>query len=218
MITDLDLADLCVGTYNYPGVPAVMWDISDYTIPGCVWFMKHVGDVDVVAFEGSHDLIGWRKNFDAWAKAETYRSNTLDLHPGFYSGLPDAWSKIQKLIGPRVVITGHSRGAAQAADLACLMLIDDLVPEAVVGFGEPKSGYKSQADLLAKVPYQRIYRNGNAVFHDVVTDVAYTFPNLPYQHRAPLTLVTAKPPPGHELGMFAWHHCVLYAKALESTS
>lgn len=215
MITDKQLADLCVGSYAYPGYPVIAWDESDDSFPGISYRIKRIDDVDVVVFEGSHDVIGWRKNFDAWAQAETYRGQTLELHPGFWSLLPDVWrQRIQKQVRSRVIITGHSRGAAQAVDLACIAIDDGLIPEALIGFGEPKSGYKSQADHLAVIPRQRVYRNGDATHHDQITDVAYTLPLMPYQHRVPLTVVTAPPPENDAWGMFAWHHCWLYAEAL----
>ena len=63
------------------------------------------------------------------------------------------------------------------------------------------------------------YRNGNEVAHDIVTDVPYYVPPLlAYVHDRPLTMVCCPPPPGSDLGIFAWHDSNLYVGALKGTS
>ena len=114
-----------------------------------------------------------------------------------------------------MIFGGHSLGAARANNLTGLAAIDGVPPISKVLFGEPKSGFQQLATITSKVP-GRTFRNGDHIFHDVVTDVPYYIPPLLYSHDRDFTLVHGDPPAIDEFGFFAWHHIELYAQALRN--
>ncbi|SIO38681.1 Lipase (class 3) [Bradyrhizobium erythrophlei] len=92
---------------------------------------------------------------------------------------------LRPLTGQPVIVTGHSLGAARAAVMCGLMVADGAAPAARVVFGEPKPGLMDFAERIKDVP-ARSYRNGDALHHDLVTDVPFSFPPLQYVHPTPI--------------------------------
>ncbi len=211
MITDRDIADLCVASYDaYTGAP-VTWDFwEDGSTNNSVKYgIKIVASTVIGIFPGSQDVIDWRRDLDSWAETPIEHETLGPLHEGFYAGMELTHQKL-KARGGCHVFGGHSLGAARANIAAAMAAIDGNPPIAKVLFGEPKAGFQQLADITSKIP-GRTYRNGGALFHDAITDVPYYIPPLLYMHDRDFSLVSAEPPPLDSFGFFAWHHIPLYA-------
>ena len=142
------------------------------------------------------------------------------VHAGFFAGMQRMWSELRSMLDlkAKVIVGGHSLGAARAGDLTGLMVLDNRAPIARVVFGEPKPGYMDLAKLIELVP-GRSYRNGDQKHHDLVTDVPFSFPPFQYVHPTPIIPVLEMPSADgfSSMGVFAYHHTQLYAKATPET-
>jgi Lipase (class 3) len=210
-ITDFDIAALCAGIYATPGTPPVVWDHFD---PGgdddICWALKRFPGLDVIVLRGSITLQDWLLDL----RADAVPSPLGMVDSGFYAFMPEMWQDAKPMLTqPRVVVAGHSLGAARAAILCGLMTLDKMPPVARVVFGEPKPGFVELAKIIEGTT-GRSYRNGDATHHDLVTDVPFSFPPLQYVHPTPIIPITVEPPADtfSSLGVFAWHHASLYAK------
>jgi hypothetical protein len=178
---------------------------------GVCWALKKLPGYDLIVFRGSITVQDWIADFRAMAVP----SRIGHVHVGFYAGMEHVWSDLRPLLSQPAIIAGHSLGAARAGVMTALMTVDGSVPAARVVFGEPKPGLMDFAAIIKDVP-ARSYRNGDAVHHDLVTDVPFSFPPLQYVHPTPIVPVCCKPD-GDEFeqgGVFAWHHVSLYETAL----
>ena len=216
MITDRDVAALCAAVYGtYPGYTAT-WDHFDAGADdGVCWALKRTDAADIIVHRGSVILQDWVRDLDA----EATDTPLGPVHTGFYAGMVQMWGEARALIkSPRVVVAGHSLGAARAGILAGLMTLDGMEPAARIVFGEPKPGFLKLAKIIEGIP-GRSYRNGDQKHHDLVTDVPFSFPPFQYVHPTPIIPVTARPPADSfsSLGVFAWHHIELYAQAAPAT-
>jgi Lipase (class 3) len=217
MITVLQSVDLLLALYA--GGDA--WKTFDFVEPGSgdhdvCWALKRTAGVSVVCLRGSATFKDWFRDFDA---AIPWPHKGLGpVHPGFMLGMTEAYAEIQKHIAGPVVITGHSLGAARAAILAGLFILDGNKPLAKFVYGEPKPGFKQLASVCSEIPMSLSYRNATPNGHDLVTDVPLTFPPEEYVHSDVLTDVCAPPPANDEWGPLAWHHLQLYRQGLDSIS
>lgn len=211
---DAAIAALCAAIYT----PRAILDFDRFDAgedDGICWALKKLPGFDVVVLRGSVTAQDWIRDFRAIARP----TRVGHVHDGFYAGMEHMWSDLRPLLFNPCIITGHSLGAARAAVLAALMTVDGIKPFARVVFGEPKPGLLDLAEIIAAVP-GRSYRNGDAVHHDLVTDVPFSFPPLQYVHPTPVMPVCMRPegPMFAQLGVFAWHHIQLYGAALASLS
>ncbi|SRR5579871_684776 len=220
MPPDKDVADLCLGIYANPGLPAVTWDRFDdgKDSDQICWGVKVVDDCDVLVFRGSITFEDWRRDFDAWANPFGHAA-IGPVHPGFLLGLDQVLQEYRDFrgnSGRKLVVAGHSLGAGRASILCGLAIVAGIVPAGRVVFGEPRPGFPPLARLLASIPDSRSYKNGKfgSFEHDLVTDVPVRIGPLQYVHPTPLVEVSALPPPDDEWGIFSYHHMQLYARAL----
>jgi Lipase (class 3) len=220
-ITDKDIADLCVGIYKYPDSPPVTWDRFDDGDDSdqICWGVKVIDGCDVLVFRGSATFEDWRRDFDAWANPFGH-SKIGPVHPGFLLGLTQVLDEYRHAASGKLLVTGHSLGAARASILCGLAIVAGIVPVGRVVFGEPRPGFQPLADLISSIKESRSYRNGKfgTFEHDFVTDVPYRIGPLQYVHPTPLIDVSALPPPADEWGVFAYHHMPLYAQAIAQGS
>jgi hypothetical protein len=176
---------------------------------------------DVIVFRGSTTLQDWLR--DAEAVANPVESAGLGpVHPGFNAGLTAVWQELMARraagqLSPRVVVTGHSLGAARATLMTGYLVQGGAAPIARYVFGEPRPGFARLAEIIKDVPAFS-YRNGDNAEDpsgfDLVTSVPFRFfPEL-YVHPSPLIDVRADPPATDEWGVFRWHHIQLYCDAL----
>lgn len=219
MITDAEIAALCVGIYAYPGQLAVAWDHFDAGQIGdnICWGVKRVDGTAVVVLRGSVTRLDWLRDFQSIADP-FHHDDIGPVHPGFLSGMRGVERELGGLVARTepLIIAGHSLGAGRAAILTGLLVIDGWKPTARVVFGEPKPGFAQLASIIANVP-GRSYRNGDDTHHDLVTDVPFSFPPEQFVHPTPVIPVCARPEPPDfaSRGMFAWHHMPLYHQALQ---
>lgn len=215
MISDLRAAEFCAALYGMPTARPVEFDkIDDGDGDGVVWAIAREDDVDTVVLRGSVTPEDWLRD----SFATPYRDPTLGpVHHGFYLGMRNVWSDVVGLLRPdaRLVVTGHSLGAARAAILAGVALGNGTPVAARIVFGEPKPGFRPLADFCRCVP-TRSYRNGVGVNHDLVTDLPLTIPRfgLHYERQVAVTVVDQEPDPGDLSGLFVYHHFHLYLAAM----
>jgi Lipase (class 3) len=216
-ITDKDAADLCVGIYAYPGVPAVTWDHFDdgSADDQICWGVKVVNGCDIVVFRGSTTFEDWRRDFDVWA--DPFGHPKLGpVHPGFLLGLDQVLDEYRQKATGAPFVAGHSLGAGRASIFCGLAIVAAIIPAGRIVFGEPRPGFQKLADVIAPIPQSRSYRNSmpGTFDHDLVTDVPYRIGPLQYVHPTTLVDVSAPPPADDEWGIFGYHHMQLYDQAL----
>ncbi len=163
-MTELEMIDLCAQLYD-PG-QAAAWDhlIDD---PECYCAIRHVGpDASAVVFRGSTTPLDWYNDLD---EEPVYDRQLGPVHGGFYSGVRNRHADIVSLLRPRVIVLGHSLGAARAILEAGLLIANGIMPEAVRGWGCPRPGFATLSNVIARCPNALWWRNR----HDPVTYVPW---------------------------------------------
>lgn len=215
-IYDHDLALFCQGIYGYPGAVPIHFDHYDAGEDDTVcWALKRIGDVDVVVMRGSVTLDDFVDDAEAWPAADNELG--CHVHMGFDEGLYKVCNELLTLTNaPRkIIVTGHSLGAARATILSAYLVHAGFPPIARVLFGEPRPGYTDLADYLKGIPC-RNYRNGKGIDGDLVTGLPFSTSFMPWTNSAPFTEVWAEPENKDPWGPFSWHHIQLYCEALSS--
>lgn len=114
-------------------------------------------DAVVVAFRGSMDLTNWIDNMTFIKKRAYHAYPAVKVHQGFYwvyrSVADQLVPAIQTLLSSypnaRVMVTGHSLGAAVAAICTFeLTFLDGVVVDALYSFGEPRVGNADFSAML----------------------------------------------------------------------
>lgn len=210
MITDHDCISACLDLYynNAGGFEQVWTPESDDGV--CV-ALKRADDIDLVVFRGSETAEDWARDFFAVPHETANYPQLGDVHAGFMLGMSDALSNLMPSLRDRIVVTGHSLGAARATLFCGLLIASERHPEARVVFGEPRSGCGDLTWLLSTIKVSRSYRNAGDGRHDYVTDVP-TDP--PFDRVTHLIDVYAPPAANDPWGLLAMHHPELYAKAV----
>lgn len=214
--TDQVMADLCCGIYNYPDGNPVAWDafeLGSGTDVVC-FGVKYTDDEDLIIFRGTADQAEWFDDFDFVSRPE-HDINIGDVHAGFLVGMPEAWEKIKAVRRPGKLmrVGGHSLGAARASVCCALAIREGDTPAGRVVFGEPFPGYQSLCDILAPIPWQSSYCNGDAKGHDLITDVPFVTLLHPYRRPTPLTHLEVSPAGDDPWLVFRYHHAQLYRDA-----
>jgi hypothetical protein len=148
-VSDVALAAACEAAYADP----VTWERGNAHVLLAESEGRHV-----VAFRGTANARDWLVDFEASPK----------LHPGLgwcHAGFLDdvlgvADQMRADLAGERVVVTGHSKGGAEALIFAGLLVLAGQAPEAVVTFGAPRAAFATLGEVLDQVPVRQ-YRHGN---------------------------------------------------------
>lgn len=213
-ITDLDIVDLIASSYRddstwdhvYRGRPE-----DDLTI--CVkWF----GRTAILIHPGTTDLQGWMRDFEAIASTPLDHPQLGPIHSGFWSGMDEAIADIGAVVAAaeRVIIGGHSLGAARGAIYAGVRTATGRTLDGVVLCGEPRVGMSRFATLMAPVR-GRSYRNRA----DPVCEVPFDVPLIePYGHEWSLRPVDAAPASFDPWGPLADHHIQLYYEGVAKLS
>jgi hypothetical protein len=219
MISDLTLANLCAALYHTDENWMHYDDGADSD--GVCWAVKDIGDISVIVLRGSVVAEDWRRDFQAFVSPFSH-DDLGPVHPGFLSGMRTVQREVDELIpigGNKIIITGHSLGAARASILTGLLQLTTRRSDVIrrVVFGEPRPGFQHLADIVSEVSGVS-YRNVANGSHDVVTDVPFSVPPENYVHPTPLTDASAAPDGDlvNKWGPFALHHIGLYVKALET--
>jgi len=209
-VTELEVCGLCLAIHDDP--QSVAWDHLWSKGFGFVGH-KRIRDTDVVIWRGSYDPWDWYRDLSA----VTVVSPAIGrVHDGFLSGVESRYDEVEAALGRRVVIGGHSLGAAEAADHAGLRIAAGKPVEHVYLYGCPRPGMQKLADVLAPVPI-----TSRKNLSDPVTRVPWDIPLFdPYVHVRP-QIPMAVQPPASDTDFFREHHCELYfagVKALASQS
>jgi hypothetical protein len=178
VVSDHDLVLAAAATYdpaNKPFLESVNGALRVFT--------TKVGDVTVVAIEGTHDPLGWAIDFLAIPTEdhETGEHFSLGfLHAGFYASALEIIPAL-KAIKPPFALTGHSLGAALALLIGALLIDEGRPPVKIGAFAPPRVGGDRFVSVATSVPFCA-YRFGD----DPVTDVPLTLQDFPYR-QVPLT-------------------------------
>lgn len=185
------------------------FDHSEETA-GVYWSIRHgaTGGADLVLLRGSVTPQDWLRDFESELGRALPDWPQLGLLPdGFTKGLPQALAAISARLGDgaKLVVAGHSLGAAHASQLAA-MLLQRYSIERLVLCGCPRPGTSQLVEVLAGVAVAS-YRNRS----DPVCDVPVTIdPWLSWCPLAPYVALDEVPPAGDSWGLLADHHIELY--------
>lgn len=173
---------------------------------GICWAVKHYEDVDALIFRGSMTKEDWFRDFlsEMSAPASSIPGAKFGALPlGFAAGMRDAAAVWPASCGPRLVIAGHSLGAARAAIAAGLALQDGAGVERLVLCGCPRPGTKTLKNfLIRRCGSIASYRNLSDPVCDVPTDP-------PWEHVVEFTALNQPPSPG-VWSIFRDHSIYLY--------
>lgn len=209
-MNDLDIFKICVALYSTQ--PVGYWTHL-FPIDGSYCAVKRVGNIDVVVWRGSTTALDWFQDFLATPAIDFQDVRLGPCHAGFLAGVRGVLPEVNAVLGPNVIITGHSLGAAHAFIHAGYLVTGahtpdgkPLIPLKVVVAGSPRPGFGQLKGLLhnAGVPMSS-YKN----LQDPVTDVP-----VAYLEPAPFTALTDAPPSNDPWGIVADHHSELYLAGL----
>lgn len=157
MITDIELCAIAESSYG----PVTLESET------CHALIVDREEFTVIAFRGTdpHRMIDLICDADATTVLEP---SIGALHAGFYRGLCGiAWRLIPRLAGHSVVLTGHSKGGAEALIFAGMLAVIGMMPLRVTTFGaarpaDPRLGgligalagvdYRNGADPVPELP------------------------------------------------------------------
>lgn len=183
---------------------------------------KEYGQTLYILWRGSYTPLDWLLNFTA---TPTKDGSIGMVHKGFVVGVWAVQDELDAYASSlcanknitKIVVTGHSRGAAQACDYAGHAVMQGLPVTDLILFGCPRPGYQTLADILKNHKVNiRSYRNGD----DPVTKVPFnidligTTCDFPYVDVADFTQLHERPPKHDSWGIVADHHWQLYARGL----
>ena len=172
MIPAKKLARLSMESYKYSTVAA----------GGTEVMISKVRKMHVLAFRGTEfdfsDIIDDLQSYPWWS-----REVSGFVHRGFLQGVRAVWPLLP-ISGPKarpLVLTGHSKGGAEAILTGAMLTCLGIPPVQIETFGAPRVGFGGLGDILKKIPGKR-HRLGD----DIVPTVPHAFP-LPYRHDRDLT-------------------------------
>jgi len=205
-MNDLDIAKICFKLYDDNPLDAD-WD-NLWPHDGGFAARKRVGDVDVVIWRGSTTALDWIDDLDFEPVDYPVFGK---VHAGFLKGVSAVWDQVDATLGAKVIISGHSLGAAHALLHAARHEVRSKRPQRVVVMGSPRPGFQKLADLLGPVSIAS-YKNGD----DPVTMVPPTLPSWPYVPPRDFIPLDVAPELGDSWGVFARHRWTLYLQGIEA--
>lgn len=199
MIAPLALAKLSHQIYDSLDGFAKSW-----TIEGVVVALARVDDVDVIVLRGSATAEDWMRDAGA---LPVWHAGLGFCHGGFLVGMDAVFAAVRAVVGPKVVITGHSLGGARARILAAMFAVNGVAVDTLCVFGCPRPGFANLARVIQKSGMRHLsYRNRN--------DVVPLAPLLPWwEHSEDWTAVSAAPAQSN-LEALRDHSSALYVQAL----
>ena len=142
--------------------------------------VEHTEDGLTIAFPGSDNIACWLADLDVWIKDV---DGVGFVHAGFWA----AWTKIAdgvkaKACDEKVVLTGHSLGAALAILAGAALCLAGKPPKAIFAFEPPRVSINNTLSNLFRENHVDVflYRNG----YDVVPMVPRVLHS--WQHCGPL--------------------------------
>lgn len=212
---DYDIGRICSRLYDDTSLCDPFWH-RIWPQDGGYAALRHEGGFDVVVWRGSATSYDWALNFDCLP----LKDGALGmLHAGFAKGVWPLQEEIADAVARRpVIVTGHSRGAAQACIFAGHLVAAGKAPVRLMVMGCPRPGYQQLADVLQAGGVDiHSYKNGD----DPVTNVPFNIDligtkcDLPYVSVAPYIQLDEKPTPHDSWGPLAVHRIELYLAGLK---
>lgn len=160
----------------YTATPTFSDDATDTNV-----IVRRCSNAVVVAFQGT-------KHFRQWIQDSKFWKVKDDIFPGVHAGFAQDYRTVstplrEAVVGSGapelpIVITGHSKGAAEASlfayDLACRGYRNRI--HSVITFGQPRTGTKAYADKYNRLLADITFRWQDA--EDIVTRL----PRVGYWH------------------------------------
>jgi triacylglycerol lipase len=107
----------------------------------------------VVAFRGSHSINDWIHDFEVHP---AFDPDLGSCHSGFLGNVRGVADQIMRdIAGKRTIVTGHSKGGAEAKLFAALLVVAGQPPAYLTTFGAPRVAAHDNdrlAALLAAIP------------------------------------------------------------------
>ena len=172
-MNDYEISKICQRLYWDNSAMDLFWD-KIWPIDGSYVAVKFVGETPVLVFRGSTTSYDWYLNFNA----DPEKDGSIGWIPrGFGLGFWPIQDEVMTYLnGKSPIVTGHSRGAAVAAEAAGILACHGIKPERVVLMGCPRPGEQKLKDILSDIPVAN-YKNGS----DPITDVPF-YIDLPGKH------------------------------------
>jgi pimeloyl-ACP methyl ester carboxylesterase len=219
---------LQLAAYNYPNSKGIVtpfqWDWHATKLSDTFAGLKIVDGVQVVIMPGTGGDVGKWETLRQWILDFTAlplrtRHSIGWVVSGFYKQMPafvkELIPQLDKTLP--IIVIGHSRGAAQACDVAMLLIVSGFTVDRVVGFACPRPGGPGFAKFLNHYTEVVLYcTKGNEwPYYDLVPYVPF---NIPYFEKA-VSVVQYKflqvtPLPLSTWFLFRYHDMHLYAGAL----
>lgn len=198
MITDLDLVNLCASLYD--SSQDSTWD-KIWKIDGAYAAVKHFPDASVVVWRGTKTAKEWLEDL---TETPIEVAGLGHVHLGFWVGVSQIAHEIEDELRrankPKIIVTGHSLGAARAVLFAAKLKVQDGFQNVEwVSFAMPRPGFRTLAEVAVGGHW---YRNGEDA---PVTHVPYLL-GL-YKHPGSMFQINE---PGQGSGPFSEHHIELY--------
>lgn len=180
-----------------------------YTYKEAVCGIADIDGITYIVMQGTENREGWETDFDINPEHHCILG---DLHGGFYE---DAFNILLKVLPDLkrktpVIVTGHSKGAAEAVILSALLKLNNINNITNILFACPNIGKKEFADWLSKNISGVSYRNAPYCFKYIGDPIPLVPPSpfcAPYQH------TTIFSPPNGIIKKFLptrWHDAQLY--------
>lgn len=198
---------------------ASKWDylLSGPTYANCYVGIRidHTNKIVEIACRGTQTRDDGLKDIEAAVPVEEDELGVVAY--GFFEGTKALYTIIATLIplGYRVIIGGHSLGAAIATDLAAYAMVrfrsnPQAVPYAVILMGSPRPGCHTMNEQLRKIPVWYSFRNGGNLLFDPVTLVPTWG-----EHARELIQIHESPAPDDSWGaIVGYHHSELYLQGI----
>lgn len=169
-------------------------------------------EFDNAGNEKKFTLDGWLEDFDI---LPTQHPILGTIATGFYRNMPGACGWIQSILpaGATVIVTGHSKGGAEASILAPLLQLAGFDVESIILFAPANAGCSALERYYAEhLPNTVAFRNMGS--RGIIGDPVPLVPSAPYRPVMPHLGVNY--PPGGLLDMFSttWHRRQLYGQAV----
>ena len=192
---------------------AALWScvaIYDQTTPGFFDSIHYVGCDTVglihqdsvlhIVVAGTQNAKGWLEDFSVDPMEHPVLGT---VHGGFYGPAVSIFDDLRPLMTGKVSVMGHSRGAALAAAIAALCVLEGIPVEQVFMFAPPRLGMRKCADwFAAHLPQAMAWRNGL----DPVPEV----PPPLFVDVVPLMRIHVQPGGFDDINPFAYHSGHLY--------
>lgn len=146
---DVELAAASATAYADPAT----WERGD-----CHAVLASTAGTHIIAFRGTADVMAWLIDFEAIPKLHPQLGF---CHAGFLDDVMGIADQILADLPPGpYVVTGHSKGGAEALIFAAIATLRGRPPIAVVTFGAPRAAFAKLGDVLDMLPVRQ-YRHAN---------------------------------------------------------